>query len=451
MMTEHSSFCSHQTFVNASNAKRRKGLGVRFASYAKRVRTLILDMNNRHWNPSESHVQLQVHHTILSVWCGLRHLFPHLRELSVREGFLSTPGCSLVLSRWLDSANLTALKMDVNYEVDGLLSHFRANMLAASARLERLELKDSTFIFQPREWDDPGNDEDRSELLADMLCHSTPNCLRVLKTSVSFTVAELSRMSTACTHLEVLSVARVFDLPKDAMPKLPPNAFPRLQSLEIHEMAPDARVACFLLTNWTNTCLTKCSLGFELGYLNEDMNKHYGLDGSAPPQIHAALQSLGTHKSLTHVKIDIPFSCPNTETSGVRDAFLAALSSLPNISEFTLGYNSSLGASDDIIVSIVEACPRLHTIRPEYPDRDSSNCALSLPRLLDILRNRPHIRSLPIFIRGADVPSPEDRVNFGRHFYGPELYISKTANTPAMLDVLREVFPDATIVQSRRD
>jgi hypothetical protein len=151
------------------------------------------------------------------------------------------------------------------------------------------------------------------------------------------------------------------------------------------------------------------------------------------------------------VKIDIPFSCPNTETSGVRDAFLAALSSLPNISEFTLGYNSSLGASDDIIVSIVEACPRLHTIRPEYPDRDSSNCALSLPRLLDILRNRPHIRSLPIFIRGADVPSPEDRVNFGRHFYGPELYISKTANTPAMLDVLREVFPDATIVQSRRD
>jgi hypothetical protein len=393
-------------------------LGGRFAYYAKRVRSLILDEYVEH-TPS---VRLSVAPDVLAIWAARSALLPRLRSLKVCAGYLAvSPAHEALLSAFLRPARLQTLNLRIFHEPVDVFERHRTALVASCAGVQRLSIVDHSYGWAMRAG--PAGVHGRwAALVGEMLARAAT--LQRLEICVPLRYADLVLLGTL-PSLGQLRVSHIVDVP--ALPaSLSMDAFPALRSLTLDDHTPDARLTQNVFSFRPRSSLVKCS-----SHIHSVISTDNVCAVLSAITGHASLQSASVHLlTLTH-----PFPTLR-ETS----AILRALR--PSSTLEVLSMHSAAELPLDLVhlMSVLALYPRLTHFAWRVPSHMRS-CELSLGTLMEILRPRPHVRALPVVIDSASVPSAEDRSDFGTHAYDALLEVARAACTVKLRSALAELFP----------
>jgi hypothetical protein len=405
---------NEQRLAMTPDEARKRGLGVRFTSYARRVRALNLDAPCRGYRGCRGVVDGGV----LTLWMSIPGLFPLYSSLTLDVGVPGWGDWDQMRTLIAPPTALTALTLSLDRRQETLSETLMNTLAGGCMRLETLKLDAGSSNIDTR--------KDWPQLLRTILVRATH--LRVLTSTIPLHYADLMVLAES-PYLEELSAMEVSDVPDDVR-VLPCGAFASIRQLALHDPTCSAKLTHAIFTSCSSTTLTKLHLS--LAPARCLMWERLG-------EIFARV---GAHAHLSALSIIIPtsshFACDDYNLS----TLLRTLHTLANLETLFFIWDLDCVVSDTSVVELVGACPRLRIWRfvdsrgmtlPRAP-----RCTMPLEDLLDLLRSRPALQEIPVVVSAI---TPELQSGDARLDYGPLLIVEGAIDVVMVKETVRGLLP----------
>jgi hypothetical protein len=398
-------------------------LGLRFASYARRVRTLLLHESTD--DMMDERGEREVSTAVYALWAARAELFPGLDDLTFARKYLSlSPANEALLLAFLRTTRLRALTIEVDRTGVELLERNRDTLLAGCSSLRRFQLggvENRPVLEAAERW---------ATLAGDILLR-IPD-IREVELGVPLRYVDFRRLSTM-PMLQSLVVQNIICIPQD-LPPLPSTAFARLTSLRLLDDTQGARLVPYILSFQPCACFAHCRLSVPA---DTDLDT-----------ARRVIAQLSAYESLRSIDVRFGKLVNVSGSAGESALLLNALKPSSRLGSLTIVSPTTLPLDLSDLERVLSSYPNLSQL--DWPLPFNCTIWLSLGALMDILQHRPQIRQLPIGIGSPDVPTLEARAAFGKHGYNslPYLEVLEEALTPELRAALEEHFPEVPMIFS---
>jgi hypothetical protein len=405
---------SEQRLAMTPDETRKRGLGVRFTSYARRVRALSLDAPCRGYRGCRGVVD----GCVLALWMSVPGLFPLYNNLNLDVGVPGWGDWGQMRTLIAPPTALTALTLSLDRRQETLSQNLMNTLARGCMRLETLKLDAGSSMTDTR--------KDWPQLLRTVLVRATR--LRVVTSTIALHYADLVILAES-PYLEELSAMEVSDVPDGAL-VLPCGAFASIRQLALHDPTCSAKLTHAILTSCSSTTLAKLHLSLAAARcLTWD-------------RLVEVFAQLGAHTQLSALSVIIPtsshFACDDRSLS----TLLRALHTLANLETLFFIWDLDCVVSNTSVVDLVRACPKLRIWRfvdsrgmtlPRAP-----RCTMLLEDLLDLLRSRPALQEIPVVVSAI---TPELQNGGARPDYGPLLIVEGAIDVMVVKEMVRGLLP----------
>jgi hypothetical protein len=371
----------------------------------------------------------EVDNTVLLAWfTSTSQLFPRYHELYLNTLYAGWTLIPTFLNAVLQPIVLTVLELQFVQEPFVNILSSRAALLEVCAHLQELAIS----VYSEEE----GDYEAWTGLHEDMLLRTRRLCS--LRTSLVISHRTLLHlMSFSIKHLKLGGVA---DVPNQDL-TLPPGAFSQLGFLDVRDTTPSASSTQSLLTFSPTAHMETCIMHLAP---RETLTRS---------DLGAIMTQIGRHVSLNLVLLEADHMVEpiTVETSA---AFFQPIRSLVELRSLQISTNVAWPLTEDIIISLIDACPRLvlwtmSNDRENDWDRES-RLPVPFMRFLEFLDHGPDIQRLPVCVTTGDLPDATARATLDQHDYGPWLQAHYPEDLAALEEAVRELLPGVRVLSIRQ-
>jgi hypothetical protein len=373
---------------------------------------------------------------VLALWAATPHIFTLLHGVEIGEQYpLQSPVYEALLPEILARHALRSLSLSIGItEVFPLFESTQAELIGACAALHELKLHDH-HTFKPLNpfeslmcfWDDETVRNRWTAWMGSVLMHAVN--VRKVHIELPIEYADLRTLSMVPT-VAALYVSHVVNVPS-APADLPVGAFSALRSLTLVDRTRRGMLGQNMVPCNARSAFEQCTIRF---------NGH-----SLPLETVASLlAAVGQHESMMHISITLFSGGLDTRnhTGDESTVLLRALRPSRTMQSLALNLYQQFSLEENHMAHILELFPCLHTLQwSKYPD---TSCWMSLERFMAMLKDRPHIRMLPVCIVSGDLPSTEAQVSFGTHGYSASIHILEDVYDEEFCVVIGDFFPNVT-------
>jgi hypothetical protein len=437
MSSTHRRSSFWQTLSSTHHARETFGVEKHFLRYAQRVRRLSISASRTGTFQYGDRHRFVVETDVLALWAATPHIFPLLQGVEIGEQYpLQSPVYDVLLPGILAWHALRSLSLSIGItEVFPLFECTQVELIGACAAFHELVLHDH-HTFQPLNpfeslmcfWDDDTVRNQLTSWTGSVLMHAVN--VRKVHIELPIEYADLRTLSTV-PMVVTLYVPHVVNVPS-VLADLPVGAFSALRSLTLVDRTRRGTLAQNMVPCNLSSAFEQCTIRFH-GHL-------------LPLETVASLlAAVGQHETRMHISITLlsgELDIRNHSRGSETTVLLRALRPSRTMQSLVLDVVQGFSLKEDDMAQILELYPCLHTLRwSSYPD---TCCWMSLERFMAMLKDRPHIRMLPVCIVSGDLPPTEVQVSFGTHGYSASIHILEDIYDEELCVTIGDFFPNVT-------